>query len=76
MRVKPRHTGEAFGIIGQTISAFAAFAALILVWTGFGLALRRFKQRRRGAVATVSNTAPDQFSGALAEATASTPGSQ
>jgi uncharacterized iron-regulated membrane protein len=42
---KPVHTGEALGLIGQTLAALVAFAAVILVWTGFGLALRRFRQR-------------------------------
>jgi uncharacterized iron-regulated membrane protein len=72
MWVKPLHTGEALGIVGQTIAAFGAAAALILVWTGFGLALRRFRQRRRGAATAGSNTALDQSTEALADATAAT----
>lgn len=69
MWVKPVHTGEAFGLIGQTISALAALAACILVWTGFGLALRRFRQRR--AVANIGAT-PSSATKAPAEAAAST----
>ena len=69
MWVKPLHTGEAFGILGQTLSALAALAALILVWTGFGLALRRFRQRRRGAVAAVPKTSPNQMAESLAGST-------
>ncbi len=46
--VKPLHTGEALGLPGQMFAAFTALAALILVWTGLGLALRRFRQRRSG----------------------------
>ncbi len=45
MWAKPVHTGEALGLIGQTIAALAALAAVILVWTGFGLSIRRFRQR-------------------------------
>lgn len=45
MWAKPVHTGEALGLVGQTIAALTALAAVILVWTGFGLALRRFRQR-------------------------------
>lgn len=43
------HTGEIFGIVGQLIALFAALSALVLVWTGFSLALRRWsawKNRR------------------------------
>lgn len=36
------HTGEAFGLVGQTIAGLASLAAAILVWTGLSLALRRF----------------------------------
>ena len=37
------HTGELFGFAGQTVAALASLAALILVWTGFSLAWRRFR---------------------------------
>lgn len=36
------HTGEAFGLFGKTIAALASAASLILVYTGFALAYRRF----------------------------------
>lgn len=36
------HTGEALGFFGQTIAGLASFAAVLMVWTGFALALRRF----------------------------------
>lgn len=36
------HTGEALGLTGQTIAGLASFAGIIMVWTGFALALRRF----------------------------------
>lgn len=35
------HTGEAFGIIGQTIAGFVSLTSIIMVWTGFALAWRR-----------------------------------
>lgn len=43
------HTGEALGWIGQTISALASAAVLVLIWTGFSLSWRRFSRRRRVA---------------------------
>ncbi len=36
------HTGEALGPTGQTIAGLASFAAILMVWTGLALALRRF----------------------------------
>lgn len=35
------HTGEALGLFGQTVAGLASFAAVLMVWTGFALALRR-----------------------------------
>jgi len=35
------HTGEAFGIPGETIAALASAGAMFLVWTGISLAIRR-----------------------------------
>ena len=35
------HTGESFGVLGQTIAGLASIASLILVWTGLALAWRR-----------------------------------
>lgn len=40
------HTGELFGFIGQTVAALCTFATLILIWTGFALAFRRFFPKR------------------------------
>jgi uncharacterized iron-regulated membrane protein len=40
------HTGEYWGIPGQTIAGVVSAAACVLVWTGFALALRRFKAWR------------------------------
>lgn len=36
------HTGELFGFLGQTIAALCTLSAIMLVWTGFALAWRRF----------------------------------
>jgi uncharacterized iron-regulated membrane protein len=46
------HTGEAFGLAGQTIAGIASAAGMMLVWTGISLSLRRFAawRRRRKAV--------------------------
>ena len=35
------HTGEAFGIPGETVAAIASAGAVVLVWTGISLAIRR-----------------------------------
>lgn len=35
------HTGEALGVIGQTIAGLASLAACLMVWTGLALAYRR-----------------------------------
>jgi uncharacterized iron-regulated membrane protein len=44
------HTGEAGGIAGQFVAAVASGAAVVLVWTGIALTLRRFRNwRKRGA---------------------------
>jgi uncharacterized iron-regulated membrane protein len=36
------HTGEALGLVGQAAAGLASLGALVLVWTGFALAWRRF----------------------------------
>jgi uncharacterized iron-regulated membrane protein len=43
------HTGEAGGILGQTIAGIASAGAVVLVWTGFALSLRRFRAWRSRA---------------------------
>lgn len=55
------HTGEVYGIIGQTVAGLASIASLFLVYTGLALAYRRLiapllRARRRPA-ATGSPTA-------------------
>lgn len=58
------HTGEYYGIVGQTIAGIASFAGVMLVWTGISLSLRRFAawrartQRSFGSVATTCTTEP------------------
>ncbi|MBP6703938.1 MAG: PepSY domain-containing protein, partial [Vicinamibacteria bacterium] len=43
------HTGEAFGVAGQTIAGLASAIAVILAWTGVALSWRRFRAfRARG----------------------------
>jgi uncharacterized iron-regulated membrane protein len=36
------HTGEYYGVIGQTLAGLVSAGAVILVFTGLSLALRRF----------------------------------
>ena len=47
------HTGEGLGIAGQTLAGLVSAGAVVLVWTGSALALRRFGawRRRRRSVA-------------------------
>jgi uncharacterized iron-regulated membrane protein len=49
------HTGEALGLVGQTVAGLVSFTSILMVWTGFALAWRRLVQplfRRRAAVTT------------------------
>jgi uncharacterized iron-regulated membrane protein len=50
------HTGELFGLIGQTVAALSALATLILIWTGFALAFRRFFPKRGHAAVPPGGT--------------------
>jgi uncharacterized iron-regulated membrane protein len=48
------HTGEALGIVGQTIAGLVSFTSILMVWTGLALAYRRLvqpllRQRKPGA---------------------------
>jgi uncharacterized iron-regulated membrane protein len=46
------HTGEAFGIAGQTIAGLASLGGVFLVYTGVALSLRRFAAwRKRNSIA-------------------------
>ena len=55
------HTGEIFGIPGQTLAGLASLGGAILVWTGLALAWRRLilppLRRRRAARATPAEDA-------------------
>jgi uncharacterized iron-regulated membrane protein len=45
------HTGEVLGMVGQTIAGLVSLGAVVLVWTGIALSLRRFaawRNRRSG----------------------------
>ena len=41
------HTGEVYGLVGQTVAAVSALGACFLVWTGLTMAWRRLIRSRR-----------------------------
>jgi uncharacterized iron-regulated membrane protein len=41
------HTGEVYGLPGQTIAGLVTLGGAVLVWTGLALALRRFMRWRK-----------------------------
>ncbi|MCG7531075.1 PepSY domain-containing protein [Psychrobium sp. MM17-31] len=45
--VRFAHTGEYYGIVGQTIAGVASFMACLLVYTGVMLSWRRWKNRKK-----------------------------
>ncbi len=49
------HTGEYYGLTGQTIAGIASAAGVILVWTGFALTYRRFFSSARGEKSPASD---------------------
>jgi uncharacterized iron-regulated membrane protein len=53
------HTGEALGIVGQTIAGLVSFTSILMVWTGLALAWRRLIQPlfRRKPVTTTPSAA-------------------
>lgn len=51
------HTGEYYGLAGQTIAGVASAGGAVLVYTGVALALRRFVAWRRRRAATALRTA-------------------
>lgn len=56
------HSGELFGAPGQAVALIATLAALLLVWTGFALSIRRFLAwRHRRARAGTRNTLTEQY---------------
>jgi len=54
------HTGEAAGIMGQSIAGLASAGTAILVWTGFALSWRRFFPGRRRATIDSSESSDNQ----------------
>ncbi|HWL53046.1 MAG TPA: PepSY-associated TM helix domain-containing protein [Chthoniobacteraceae bacterium] len=57
--VRPIHTGEAGGLIGQTIAGLASAGGVVLVWTGLALTWRRFwSWKRRGSSAKPGTPKP------------------
>jgi uncharacterized iron-regulated membrane protein len=47
--VRGLHTGEALGFAGQTVAGLASLGGCFLVWTGWAMAWRRFRYRKREA---------------------------
>lgn len=52
--VRPIHTGEGGGIIGQSIAVLAALGSITLAWTGLSMACRRFFGGRKPATVSLS----------------------
>jgi uncharacterized iron-regulated membrane protein len=50
------HTGEAFGVAGQFVAGLASLGALVLVYSGFALAVRRLSGRRSPLRSTTPST--------------------
>ena len=51
------HTGEVYGGIGQTVAGLVTAGAVVLVWTGLAMALRRLASWRRRASAALAKAA-------------------
>jgi uncharacterized iron-regulated membrane protein len=45
--VRGLHTGEALGVIGQTVAGLASLGSCFLVWTGVAMAWRRYRSPKR-----------------------------
>jgi uncharacterized iron-regulated membrane protein len=45
------HTGEYYGLVGQTIAGLVTAGSAVLVWTGLALTWRRFRAWRARAAA-------------------------
>ncbi len=56
--VRPVHTGEAGGVVGQMVAALASACGVLLVWTGLALAWRRFRARKARTSRRMSDVAP------------------
>ncbi len=58
------HTGEAFGLVGQTLAGLVSAGGCVLVYTGLALSLRRFLAWRRRLAAQRAAERVDSFEGA------------
>jgi uncharacterized iron-regulated membrane protein len=59
------HTGEALGLVGQTIAGLGSLGACFLVWTGLALAWRRLRAwlaKRKDAAASPAGSLADAAS--------------
>jgi uncharacterized iron-regulated membrane protein len=57
------HTGEAFGLPGQTIAGLVSLGSLLLAWTGVALTWRRFRAWRARRVRSASAPAINEAVG-------------
>jgi len=44
------HTGEIYGLVGQTLAGMASLLACLLVYTGIAMSLRRWQRSRNSAI--------------------------
>ena len=51
------HTGEIYGLAGQTLAGLVTAGGAVLVWTGLTLALRRFARWRTRSADAMSKAA-------------------
>jgi uncharacterized iron-regulated membrane protein len=51
------HTGEVYGLAGQTTAGLVTAGGAVLVWTGLALALRRFARWRKRSADVMANAA-------------------
>ncbi len=51
------HTGEVYGLVGQTVAGIVTLGGAVLVWTGIALALRRFLSWRKRGRTTMAKAA-------------------
>ena len=54
------HTGEEFGVAGETIAALGSLGAVVLVWTGLSMALRRLLAMASGGQRTSKADSVDE----------------
>ncbi len=60
--MRPIHTGEAGGILGESIAVVAALGGITLAWTGLSMACRRFFGVRGSAPSPLSSTPTESIS--------------